>query len=738
MYDLVKGYEEQWFGLHVMPAIRKLITTNLINITLSGVSGSTANERRLTGEAFLEGLKASWEDHNNIMNMTTDILMYMDRIYCTDNRKPSIFTTAMGLFRDNILRSSLPGSESEMTVFDILNSVVLDQIEMERDGDVINKNLIKSCIYMLEGLYESDIEGESEKLYITVFEPVFLTASTAFYQRECASLLREADASSWLRQTRNRLLEEDARCQTTISRTSGPKIAKVVEKQMISAHLQEFLALEGSGIKAMIEHDRFVDLTALYQLITRVDPTKEPLKQALQARVVEMGKEINNIIQNTDFGAVLTAANIDAEAPTDAAKAKTPKHTPAAKATAAAIKWVDEVLKLKDKFDIMWQTCLARDMPLQTAITKSFADFINEFPRCSEYVSLFIDDNLKRGIKGATEAEIDVVLDKATVLLRFIQDRDMFERYYKKHLARRLLHGKSESEDVEKQMISRMKLEIGNSFTTKLDGMFKDMSMSEELSAGYRSYVADLGDMDRKPVDLGITVLTTNCWPMESMGGGNNENGSPQACTWPSNINILQESFKKFYLKERNGRKLTWIGYLGTADIKCFFPKTPGKDGPLGKDRRYELNVTTYGMLILMLFNDLPDGETLSFDEIQQQTNIPTNELIRNLMSLSIAPKSRVLYKIPQNKDTPKPGDTFKINNSFQSKAIKIKAAVVSGTVNKVEGETERKETEDRNDQSRGFVIDSVLVRIMKYVPLPFPLSFPSTNPTFVFMQQNK
>lgn len=710
-----------------MPVINRLITANLINITLAGVGGITANERRLTGEAFLEGLKVSWEDHNNIMNMTTDILMYMDRIYCTDNRKPSIFTTAMGLFRDNILKAPLPGAESEMTVFDIFNSVVLDQIGMERDGDVINKNLIKSCIYMLEALYETDVETENEKLYNTVFEPAFLEASKKFYEKESADLLREGDASAWLRQTRRRLVEEDARCQTTISRTSGPKIAKVVEREMISAHMTEFLALEGSGIKVMIDNDKHEDLTTLYQLVSRVDPTKTPLKVAMQARVVEMGTEINNIIQNTDFGAVLAAANEDGEAPAEGAKAKPARQSPAAKATAAAIKWVDEVLKLKDKFDIMWRDCLGKDMPLQTAITKSFSEFINKFPRCSEYVSLFIDDNLKRGIKGATEAEIDVVLDKATVLLRFIDDRDMFERYYKKHLARRLLHNKSESADVEKQMISRMKLEIGNSFTTKLDGMFKDMSMSEELTAGYRDYVSALGDMDRKPVDLGITVLTTNCWPMESMGGGV-ENGSPQTCTWPSNINILQESFKAFYLKERNGRKLTWLGYLGTADIKCFFPKIPGRDGALGRDRRYELNITTHGMVILMLFNDLPDGATLSFDEIQQRTNISVPELVRNLIALSVAPKSRVLAKDPANKEHPKSGDTFKINNAFTSKAMKIKAAAVMGSsVNKVEGDVERKETEGRNDQDRAFVIDSVVVRIMKYV---------SPSPLFLFSPQ--
>jgi cullin 3 len=364
----------------------------------------------------------------------------------------------------------------------------------------------------------------------------------------------------------------------------------------------------------------------------------------------------------------------------------------------------------------MWKRCLGEDLILQTALTKSFSDFINLFQRCSEYVSLFIDDNLKRGIKGKTEDEIDVVLDKATTLLRYIQDKDMFERYYKKHLARRLLHGKSESADVEKQMISRMKLEIGNSFTIKLEGMFKDMTMSEDLTSGYRTHIQNLGDLDHKQIDLGVNVLTTNYWPMESMGGNNSrrEDGTQATCSWPSEIQKLQESFKAFYLKERNGRMLTWLGFLGSADIRCVFPKISGKEGMLSRERKYEINVPTYGMVVLLLFNNLIEGDYLSYEEIRELTNIPEQDLTRVLNTLAVHPKCKVLTKDPANKEAPKPGDKFSFNSSFTSKMTKIKAPVMVGAVNKVEGDEERRDTEDRNDEHRGNVIDTVIVRIMK------------------------
>lgn len=59
-----------------------------------------------------------------------------------------------------------------------------------------------------------------------------------------------------------------------------------------------------------------------------------------------------------------------------------------------------------------------------------------------------------------TEQEIESVLDKTMVLFRFLQEKDVFERYYKQHLAKRLLLNKSVSDDNEKNMISKLKVLI--------------------------------------------------------------------------------------------------------------------------------------------------------------------------------------------------------------------------------------------------------------------------------------
>ena len=629
-------------------------------------------------------------------------------MYCADTRRPSIFTTSMGLFRDHILRSPLDTDiEDGATVASILNAVILDQIQMEREGDIVDKNRIRSCVYMLEGLYESDEEVESEKLYLTSFETDFLDASRSFYQAEGESMLRQSDAGSYLVHTFERLREELDRCRSTISPLTAPKIQLVVEDELIRRHMRDVAEMEGSGVQHMLDHDRYEELKLFFDLVGRVDLKREELSKPMQKRVVALGTDINNA------ALALTTAPLgqpDGEPADPENSSKTPAIAGPNQQTAAAIKWVGDVLALKDKYDAIWQRSFSSDQGLQTALTRSFSDFINAFHRSSEYISLFIDDNLKRGLKGKTENEVDAVLDKAIVLLRYIQDKDLFERYYKKHLSRRLLMGRSVSGDVERQMILRMKMEVGNHFTQKLEGMFKDMSVSEDLTTGYKNHVSQLGS-DSKPVELGVNVLTTTFWPLESMGSSTNEGGRA-TCIFPTEIERLKAGFEKFYLGKHTGRQLTWQASMGTADIRAVFPIIPGKGGRFDRERKHELNVSTYAMLILLLFNDLSAGSFFTFEDIQALTCIPRNDLIRNLQSLAVAPKTRILVKEPMSKDV-KPTDRFYFNESFSASFLKIKVGVVAGG-NKVEGDRERKETEKRNDEMRKGVIEAAIVRIMK------------------------
>ncbi|KAH7091278.1 Cullin [Paraphoma chrysanthemicola] len=706
LYNRVIDFERSWLAVEVRASIQQLLSPNLL-ADAQGAGVTSPTERRVAGEKFLKGLKQAWGDHQVCMSMLADVLMYMDRVYCADHRRMSIYNAAMVQFRDEILNSQISANDAR-AILGLLNHVVLDQIQMERDGDIIDKQLIKSCVWMLEGLHEDETESEEQRLYNVSFEKEYLDTSRIFYRNESELLLRDSDAGGYCKHARRRIYEEDERCKQTLLESTGPKIQKVVEDELIKNRIHELVEME-SGVRFMVDNDRLEELNLVYDLNKRVDERKAEVTRAIQKRIVDMGSDINND--------AIAASQAPAAAPAADAndKAKAPAQEKSLnQQTVAAIKWVEDVLALKDKFDKIWRDSFENDNLLQAAITRSFGDFINSptFPRSSEYISLFIDENMKKGIKGKTEMEVDSVLEKAIILLRYVVDKDLFERYYKKHLCRRLLMNKSISNEVEKQMISKMKIELGNNFTLKLEAMFKDMTISEELTAGFKKHVEGLGEKEPKRIELAINVLTGMTWPLETMGGtaAEDEDSRPR-CNFPTSVEKIKRGFEKFYSQKHSGRQLTWLANMGSADIKAVFPKVPQKDGSF-KERRHDLNVSTYGMVILLLFNELPTDQSLTFEEIQAQTNIPPSDLVRNLQSLAVAPKTRILIKEPMSKDV-KPTDRFSFNEGFNGKFVKIKVGVVSSG-NKVESDRERRETEKKNDDSRQFCIEAAVVRIMK------------------------
>ena len=586
---------------------------------------------------------------------------------------------------------------------------MLEQIQLEREGDVIDKSIIKACTWMLESLHKPDPENDKQRLYNIYFEPEFIAASRDFYRKEGERLLRDSDAGSYCRQTMRRINEEVDRCRSTLSESTTRQIEEVVEKELIQNKIQDLIEME-SGVHFMIDNERMEDLEFMFELNARVDPKIAAITKAVQKRIVQLGDEINKAVA---LSAQAPPTATTGNASTEKAKVGDRKPTAVNQQTLAAIKWVEEVLLLKDKFDNIWETAFKSDQALQTALTRSFTDFINSttFNRGSEYISLFIDENMRKHIRTMTEDEIDKMLEKAITLLRYIQDKDLFERYYKKHLARRLLMDKSASLEIEKQMISRMKIELGNTFTAKLEGMFKDMAISDELTANYRDHIANLGDPDPTRIDLRVHVLTSMTWPIEMMELLNNPidgTGAVRKVIYPPDIERLKQRFENFYSKKHSGRRLTWQPQMGTADLKARLPsKKTGREF-----QNFEYSVSTYAMFILLLFNDLPPEESLTFEEIQARTNIPETDLARNLQSLAVANTTRILRKEPMSKDV-KPTDKFYFNENFTPRALKIKVGVVLAA-NKVETDRERLETEKKNDGNRQYVIEAAIVRIMK------------------------
>jgi cullin 3 len=287
-----------------------------------------------------------------------------------------------------------------------------------------------------------------------------------------------------------------------------------------------------SGLKHMLNNDKTEDLTRMFQLFRRVDPDHRILTTGWTTHIQSIGKEINT-------GFVPTKKGKELEGPEQG--------------ISGALKWVEQVLDLKSKYDNILNEAFLNEAKMKSCVVEGFSSFINDNPKSPEFISLFIDENLKKGIKGKTEQETDAILDNATVLFRHLRDKDVFERYYKSHLAKRLLQGRSVSDDAERGMLTKLRVEAGFAFTSKLEGMFKDMKVSRDLMAEYKKHISQSRAEDDITPELSVSILTSTYWPLSfSSGGGMGK------CVFPQIVEKVKSSFSQFYLERHSGRQLSW------------------------------------------------------------------------------------------------------------------------------------------------------------------------------------
>ena len=153
---------------------------------------------------------------------------------------------------------------------------------------------------------------------------------------------------------------------------------------------------------------------------------------------------------------------------------------------------VPRLLEFKRRLDEVWAKSFHGYEDLGHTLRESFEAFINKSKRSSmtwgtdnpkpgEMIAKYVDTILKGGIKAITpnatdvskrvaneeddheansstdeEAVISGQLDQVLEVFRFVHGKAVFEAFYKRDLARRLLLARSASADAEKMMLRRL------------------------------------------------------------------------------------------------------------------------------------------------------------------------------------------------------------------------------------------------------------------------------------------
>nr|GEX29400.1 hypothetical protein [Tanacetum cinerariifolium] len=212
-----------------------------------------------------------------------------------------------------------------------------------------------------------------------------------------------------------------------INLKSVEMITSVGEKEMIESHMLELIQIEKSGLVNMIVDDKYDDLARMYNLeaencldgeIKRVFyinlKSVEMITSVVEKEMIE--SHMLELIQMEKSGLVNMIVDDKFKGPVD---------------------FVQRLLDEKDKYDKIINLAFKADMEFQNALNSSFEYFINLNPRSPEFISLFVDDKLRKAELVIEEDNWVIVLDRVAILVCYLQDKGLFKKYFKHQLAER-------------------------------------------------------------------------------------------------------------------------------------------------------------------------------------------------------------------------------------------------------------------------------------------------------------
>uniref|UniRef100_A0A8C8H6W9 Cullin family profile domain-containing protein n=1 Tax=Oncorhynchus tshawytscha TaxID=74940 RepID=A0A8C8H6W9_ONCTS len=512
----------------------------------------------------------------------------------------------------------------------VLIRMLLNEVKNDRCGEDPNQKVIHGVINSFVHV-EQYKKKFPLKFYQEIFEGPFLTKTGEYYKQEASNLLQESNCSQYMEKVLGRLKDEEVRCRKYLHPSSYAKVIHECQQRMVADHLQ-FLHGECQNI---IRQEKRDDMANMYTLLRAVSSGLPHMIQELQVHIHDEG--------------IRATSNLSQE------------NMPTL--------FVESVLEVHSKFVQLINTVLNGDQHFMSALDK---------------LAKYCDNLLKKSAKGMTENEVEDKLTSFITVFKYIDDKDVFQKFYARMLAKRLIHGLSLSMDSEEAMINKLKQACGYEFTSKLHRMYTDMSVSADLNNKFNNFIKT----QESPVELGISfqiyVLQAGAWPLTHVPSS--------TFAIPQELEKSVQMFELFYNQHFSGRKLTWLHYLCTGEVKMNYLSKP-----------YVAMVTTYQMAVLLAFNN---SETVGYKELQDSTQMNEKELqktIKSLLDVKMILKHLILEEIEAE-------STFSLNMSFTSKRTKFKIT----TSMQKDTPQEMEQTRSAVDEDRKMYLQAAIVRIMK------------------------
>lgn len=317
--------------------------------------------------------------------------------------------------------------------------------------------------------------------------------------------------------------------------------------------------------------------------------------------------------------------------------------------------------------------------------------------RCPELLANYCDLILRRNAFSKKFSSLDIIDRFMGILavLKFVRDKELFLRFYRYHLIRRLIQDATFDLDLEMKFVEYLKPlpKMPNEPIFKFIRMIKDIKSSEQFILR----LEDKNDQekpnctkdanDKRRGNIRVKVLNPAAWF---------NNSEVYSIRLPEVLISYMSEYNKQYNVANEGRHIEWCNQLSNGVIT--FQTNNGS---------YELHVNAAQLSILYAFNDKPQ-ESQSIMELAQSTELSPRELKKNLLSLVSnrkldSPIINCEPKLTSFADLANPSNKFSINHDFAlMEGSKLKP---KGRVNLI-GQLPLKQERDYGSLNDSFVTD--------------------------------
>ncbi|RKO91623.1 Cullin [Blyttiomyces helicus] len=562
-------------------------------------------------------------------------------------------------------------------------SALLKLIERQRNGETIDTGLIKSVVesFVSLGLDDNDSSKTTLDIYKKHFEDPFVAATEEYYKLESERFISENSITDYMKKAEQRLEEEDKRVALYLHESTAKALTTVCDTVLIQQHTAPIQ----DEFQSLLDQDKIDDLRRMWTLLNRVKDALEKLRKIFETHVRKEGASAIEKVAESALS-VPTAndgENDDDEPPAPVARKKPGKSKSGAVDVDPKV-YVEALLATHKRFASLVATAFRSEPGFSGALDRACKEFVNRNKVCvdgskksPELLAKYCDSLLKKSNKGTEDGDLDEVLTSIMTVFKFVEDKDVFQKFYSQFLPRRLVGGTSASEDAEASMISKLKVDCGVEYTSKLQRMFTDVGLSADLNSAFKEQM-DRSHEKAEALDFYVLVCGQASWPLV-----------PPKTTFniPEELLRTYERFANYYTNKHSGRKLTWLFHLGKGELKTSYAKC-------GK-ATITLMASLYQMGILLQYNN---QTSFTSGEIAAGTKLNADALKNNL-ELLVKLKVLILE-----------ADRYTLNLDLKSKKVKLN---INLNV-KAEQKAESEETHETIEQERLWVVQAAIVRIMK------------------------